>query len=298
MYEVIIVGAGPAGLSAALMLGRCRRRVLVCDSGEYRNYASHALHGFLSRDGISPRELRRLGREQLQQYESVELRQARVVDAALQDGHFVVTLEDGTRLEARKLLLATGVRDELPPLAGIDEFYGRGVHHCPYCDGWELRDQRLAVYGGEQHGRKLALELRQWSVQLTLCTNGPAALSRQERERLRRNDIAVREERIARLEGNEHLERIVFENEETLDCRALFFKGAEHQRSDLAAKLGCDFTQRGAVRTGEYEATAVPGLFVAGDASRRVQLAIIAASEGASAAYAINTALMKEDLQG
>ena len=298
MYEVIIVGAGPAGLSAALILGRCRRRVLVCDSSEYRNYASHALHGFLSRDGISPRELLRLGREQLQHYESVELRQARVVDAALQAGHFAVTLEDGTCLETRKLLLATGVRDELPPLAGIEAFYGRGVHHCPYCDGWELRDQPLAIYGGEQHGRKLALELRQWSAQLTLCTNGAAGLSRQERERLQRNGIAIREERIARLQGNEHLERIVFENGTTLECRALFFKGAEHQRSDLAARLGCDFTQRGAVRTGEYEATDVPGLFVAGDASRRVQLAIIAASEGAAAAYAINTALMKEDLQG
>lgn len=296
MYEVIIVGAGPAGLSAALILGRGRRHVLVCDSGEYRNYASHALHGFLSRDGISPRELLRLGREQLEQYESVELRQARVVDAALQAGRFEVTLEGGTRLETRKLLLATGVRDELPPLTRIEEFYGRGVHHCPYCDGWELRDQPLAIYGGEQHGRKLALELRQWSAQLTLCTNGAAALSRQERERLQRNSIAIREERIARLEGKEHLERLVFEHGETLDCRALFFKGAEHQRSDLAAKLGCDFTQRGAVRSGEYEATNVPGLFVAGGASRRVQLAIIAASEGATAAYAINTALMKEDL--
>jgi thioredoxin reductase len=296
MYEVIIVGAGPAGLSAALILGRCRRKVLVCDTGEYRNFASPAMHGFLSRDGIAPSELLRLGREQLRQYHSVELRQVRVVDAVQQDGHFEVTLEDGIRLETRKLLLATGVCDELPPLAGAEDFYGRGVHHCPYCDGWELRDQPLAVYGGEKHGRKLAVELRQWSTNLTLCTNGQAALSGQERERLRRNGIAIREERIACLEGKEHLEQLVFENGETLPCRALFFKGAEHQRSDLAARFGCDFTKRGAVRTGEYEATNVPGLFVAGDASYRVQLAIIAASEGAAAAYAINTLLMKEDL--
>jgi thioredoxin reductase len=296
MYEVTIVGAGPAGLSAALILGRCRRHVLACDTGEYRNYPSQALHGFLSRDGISPRELLRLGREQLRQYDTIELRQARVVDVALQEGRFEVMLEDRTRLETRKLLLATGVYDELPPLAGAEEFYGRGVHHCPYCDGWELRDQPLAIYGGERHGRKLALELRQWSANLILCTNGPADLSGRERERLRRNGIAIREERIARLEGKEHLEQIVFENGETLPCRALFFKGAEHQRSDLAARLGCNFNRRGAVRTGEYEATDVPGLFVAGDASHRVQLAIIAASEGAQAAYAINTSLMKEDL--
>jgi thioredoxin reductase len=296
MYEVIIVGAGPAGLSAALILGRCRRHVLVCDTGEYRNDASHALHGFLSRDGVSPGELRQLGREQLRQYETVELRRVRAVDAALRERRFEVTLEDGSRLETRKLLLATGVYDELPPLAGAEEFYGRGVHHCPYCDGWELRDQPLAIYGGEKHGRKLALELRQWSANLTLCTNGPAKLPGRERERLRRNRIALREERIARLEGKEHLERLVFENGETLSCCALFFKGAEHQRSDLAARLGCDFTKRGAVRTGEYEATDLPGLFVAGDASHRVQLAIIAAAEGAAAAYAINMSLIKEDL--
>ncbi len=279
-----------------MILGRCRRRALLCDTGEYRNYASHTLHGFLSRDGISPRELLRLGREQLQEYETVELRQVRVVNAVQQERRFEVILEDGTRLETRKLLLATGVYDELPPLAGAEKFYGRGIHHCPYCDGWELRDQPLAVYGGEQHGRKLALELRQWSANLTLCTNSAAELPGQERERLQRNGITVREERIARLEGQEHLEQVIFENGETLACRALFFKGAEHQRSDLAARLSCDFTKRGAVRTGEYEATDVPGLFVAGDASRRVQLAIIAAAEGAEAAYAINTSLMKEDL--
>jgi thioredoxin reductase len=296
MYEVIIVGAGPAGLSAALILGRCLREVLVFDTGEYRNYASQAVHGFLSRDGVSPRELLRLGREQLEQYETVELRQGRVVDAVSQDGHFDVTLEDGTRLQARKLLLATGVCDELPALAGVEEFYGRGVHHCPYCDGWELRDQPLAIYAGEKDDYKLALELRQWSAKLTLCTNGPMQFSEQELGRLQRNGIEICEERIVRLEGQEHLERLILENDKTLTCRALFFNGTKTQRSDLAVKLNCDFTKEGAVRVGEYETTNTPGLFVAGDATQRAQQVIIAAAEGAGAAYAINTALMKEDL--
>lgn len=296
MYEVIVVGAGPAGLSAALILGRCRRHVLVCETGEYRNDASHAMHGFLSRDGISPHELLRLGREQLRPYESVELRRIKVIDATFQEGHFEVTLEDGTRLRTRKLLLATGVRDELPAFAGAEQFYGRGVHHCPYCDGWELRDQPLAIYGEGKDGYRLALELLQWSAKLTLCTNGSVQLSAHERERLGRNNIAICEERIARLEGQEQLEQIVFENGKTLSCRALFFKGPEHPRSDLAARLGCDFTKEGAVGTGEYETTNVPGLFVAGDITFRAQQVIIAASEGAAAAYAINTSLMQEDL--
>lgn len=134
MFEVIIVGAGPAGLSAALILGRSRRHVLVCDSGEYRNAASHALHGFLSRDGIAPAELLRLGREQLRPYENIEVRDIKIVDAIHQADHFEVIADDGTRLTSRKLILATGIVDELPDIAGIEAFYGQGVFHCPYCD--------------------------------------------------------------------------------------------------------------------------------------------------------------------
>jgi thioredoxin reductase len=296
MYDVIVVGGGPAGLSAALILGRCRRRVLVCDAGRPRNAASHGLHGFLTRDGIGPADLLRIGREQLRPYNSVEVREVEVAGARCFDNRFEVTLSDGTRLRSRKLLLATGVVDHLPEVAGIEEFYGRSVFHCPYCDGWEVRDQPLAIYGRGEQGRGLALELTAWSDDLVLCTDGPAGLLAEDLKRLAEHSIAVREDRIARLEGTDGvLERLVFTNGETLARRALFFSAGQHQRSDLAAKLGCEFTDKGAVLTGEYETTNVPGLYVAGDASRLVQLAIVAAAEGAKAAFAINTALLKED---
>ncbi len=298
MFDVIIVGAGPAGLSAALILGRCRRRVLVCDNGHPRNAVAHALHGFLTRDGIEPDELLRIGREQLRQYETVEVRDMTVVDAVRGEESFEVVLEDGRREMARKLLLAGGVVDELPQIDGFAEFYGRGIYHCPYCDGWEVRDAPLAVYGPGKHGERLALELRAWSRDVVLCTHGPADLEEKALLRLARNGIAVREERIARLEGEGgEFARIVFMNGDVLPRRALFFYPEERQHSDLPAKLGCDFTKRGVVRTGEYEETCVPGLFVAGDASRRVQLTIVAAAEGAEAAFAINSALLKEELE-
>lgn len=297
MFDVIIVGAGPAGLSAALILGRCRRNVLVCDTGHPRNAVAHALHGFLTRDGTEPGELLRIGREQLRQYETVEVRDIAVIDAVRKDDTFEMILENGSHITSRKLLLAGGVVDELPTIEGFAEFYGRGVHHCPYCDGWEVRDSPLAVFGPAMHGERLALELTAWSRDIVLCTHGPANLDDETLSRLTRNGVAVREERIARLEGEDgEFARIVFMNGDVLPRRALFFYPEERQHTDLPAKLGCDFTKRGVVRTGEYEETTVPGLFVAGDASRRVQLVIVAAAEGAEAAFAINSALLKEDL--
>lgn len=297
-FDVIIVGGGPAGLSAALLLGRCRRRVLVCDGGSPRNAAAHALHGFLTREGLAPAELLRIGREQLRPYDTVEFRAVEVVDAAAVDGRFEMILGDGGRLCSRKLLLATGVVDQVPAIEGIETLYGRSVFHCPYCDGWEVRDQPLAVYGRGALGRGLALELTAWSHDLVLCTDGPAGLSTDDLGRLSRNSIQVREERIAHLEGRDGvLERVVFTSGEVLRRRALFLGTGQRQRSRLPAKLGCAFTDAGDIQTeGRCEATNVAGLYVAGDASCAVQLAIVAAAEGAEAAFAINTALLREDL--
>jgi len=296
MFDVIIVGAGPAGLSAALILGRCRRNVLVCDAGHPRNIASRALHGYLTRDGIEPAELLRIGREQLHRYTTVQLRSDEVTNARKVGNRFEITVNDEV-VSSRKLLLATGVVDHLPDIEGLKPLYGRSVFHCPYCDGWELRDQPIAIYGREDRGSGLALELTGWSRDLIVCTDGPATLSADDRKQLAGLNIPVREERIKRLEGADGLlERIVFDNGEALPRRGMFFNTGQDQRCDLAETLGCNLTDRGAVRTGEYERTNVPGLYVAGDASRAVQLAIVAAAEGAEAAFAINNALIKEDL--
>ncbi|HKO43688.1 MAG TPA: NAD(P)/FAD-dependent oxidoreductase [Pyrinomonadaceae bacterium] len=297
MYDVIIVGAGPAGLSAALVLGRCRRNVLVCDSGHPRNAASHGLHGFITRDGIEPKDFLRIAREQLSPYETVELRDATVVAGLRENNHFVLTTADGSKIAARKLLLATGVVDELPPVEGLDQFYGTSVFHCPYCDGWEMRDQPIAIFGRGESGSGLALDMTLWSRDLVLCTDGPSELTDEHREKLTQYQIPIREERMVRLEGKDGvLEQIVFDSGEPLARRAMFFSTGWKQHCDLANSLGCQLTEEGCVDTGEYEATSVPGVYVAGDASRMVQFVIVAAAEGAQAAVAINKELMKEDL--
>ena len=294
-YDAIIVGGGPAGLSAALVLGRCRRRVLVCDAGHPRNEPSEGVHGYFTRDCMHPAELLRIGREQLHPY-GVEFRAGVVTEVEPEPGGFRICLEDGTELHSRKVLLATGVRDRLPEIDGLREMFGKSVHHCPYCDGWEWRDQPIAVYARRQTGFGMSLALRTtWTEDVALLTDGPSRLSREQRGELRRFNITIREQRVVRLEGDDGmLRRIVFEKGEPLERRALFLNTGFEQQSPIAKTLGCVFTPKGVLQANRKEQTNVQGIYVAGDASRDVQMVIVAAAEGVKAAKAINEDLQRE----
>jgi thioredoxin reductase len=291
MYDAIIAGGGPAGLSAALILGRSRRSVLLCDNGRQRNLSSDAMHGYLTRDGISPHKFLAIAIEEVAAY-GVEVKNVTVTNARAVDGIFEVRLGDGTVCRGRKLLIATGVRDHLPPISNIVEFYGRSVHHCPYCDGWEHRDERIAVYAKKAGP---ALALKTWSHDIVLFTDGPARLSRGDRDNLAAQAVVVRKEKIARLEGESgRMRGVVFESGEMVERDAMFFSTGQAQACDLATDLGCILNKRGTIDTDRLGMVNVPGLFVAGDATHDVQLVVVAAAEGAKAAFAINVALQNE----
>lgn len=288
MIDAVIAGGGPAGLSAALVLGRCRRRVVLIDGGAPRNASAREIHGYLSRDGIAPDHLLRLGREELERYPSVTYRRGTVVDAERTQARFTASCADGTTMTSRALLLATGVVDQLPAIPGVDELYGKSIFHCPLCDGWEVRDRPLAVYGRGDDALGLAIDLTTWSRDVVWCTHG-APPSADQRSRAVRHAISVRQEPIVKADAapGDSL-RIGFADGVALERRALFFKTGQMERSPLAARLGCEFTAEGTVQTDEHEGTGVPGLYVAGDASHGDQLAIVAAAEGALAAVAIH----------
>jgi thioredoxin reductase len=240
-----------------------------------------------------------LARQQLQRYENVQLLDREVTDITRQSKSlFRIVLGDDRSELARKVLIATGVVDQLPPIARIDEFWGKSVHQCPYCDGWELRGAPVAVYGKRTRGLEMARALTAWTSDIALCTDGRSGFSDEIRTHLQRNGIEVFEERIVELEGKDgQLDALVFDGGRRLPRRALFFDTPCVSRLELARNLGCQITRKGAVRCGQYEATSVPGVFVAGNLIKDVQLVIVAAAEGTRAAFGINRSLTREDFE-
>ncbi|MGE0705204.1 MAG: NAD(P)/FAD-dependent oxidoreductase [Vicinamibacterales bacterium] len=251
----------------------------------------------MTRDGVNPSEFNTLGCRELVPY-NVQWRRVGVSGISRLKAGFRVRLADGTSERTRFVLLATGVVDELPQIAGVEECYGRSVFHCPYCDGWEWRDRRIAVVGRNATGAaKLALSLVTWSPDVVFCTNG-VRLERRMAGRLRRNGVTIRVEPVSRLvHSRGMLERIDFKDSEAEPCDVLFFTTGQHQQNALAMRLGCEFNTRGTVKTGTLSDTCVPGVFVAGDASRDAQFIAVAVGEGLKAAVAINQALQRETLR-
>ena len=291
VFDVLIVGGGPAGLSAALVLGRCRRRVLLCDAGEPRNARARALHGYLTRDGTPPLEFLRIGRDELLEY-GIEPRHAVVTDISRADEGFTVTLATGARVETRTVLLASGVRDVLPTIPGLGECYGISMHHCPYCDGWEVRDKVVAVLGETRSPAGLALSLKTWTDRVLAFTNGRVRVSTTQRRRLEAHAIPLYTSPIAAAEHDDGwIRRLTLVDGTHVACDAVFFTAPQRQQSELASRLGCEFTHRGTVKTDRLGNTCVPGVYVVGDASRDVQFVVVAAAEGAKAGVAIHQAL-------
>lgn len=295
MYDVIVIGGGPAGLNAAMILGRSRRKVLLFDSGEPRNRWARNMNGFLSSDGVNPRDFIQKGRAELAKYE-VEIRDIKVKHATYSKGQFIVNDSEGTVYHSKKLLIATGLKDKLPQVEGIENFYGQSVHHCPYCDGWENRDKAIAVYGKGRDGIGQALAMKNWSSNVTLYTDGTQNLRTQDVELLKRNGVAYNTERIVRLEGEDgQLQFVVTNGGKRHPQDAMFFSTGTEQQSPLGEQLGCEFTSKGVIKTRRLQQSNIPGLYVAGDAARDVQMVIVAAAEGARAGVAINMELQQEE---
>jgi len=293
-HDVVIVGGGPGGLSAALTLGRGRRRVLLCDAGPPRNARAIEVHNFVTRDGTPPSEFRRIARQQLEPYRNVEVRDARVDEIRGERGAFEVRLGE-ERLRARRLLLCTGMIDEMPDLDGFRELWGKSIFQCPYCHGWEVQDQRFGYLATNAEMLSFPLLLRAWSADLVVFTGGKIAVPHELAARFAGAGVRLEDRPIARLVAkDDHLERVELAGGDTIPRDVLF--AHPHQRQvDLVRSLGLALDDAGYVRVDELNReTSLPGVHAGGDLVTPVQAAVLAAASAVHAAAAINRALAME----
>jgi thioredoxin reductase len=303
-YDAVVVGGGAAGLSAALVLSRARRRVAVVDAGEPRNAAAAHMHGFLGSDGLPPAELLSAGREEVAVYGGHFLR-GRVADvvpcgpAGSTRGNrrrFDVLLEEGPALRARRVLVTTGLRDDVPDIPGVRERWGRDLLHCPYCHGWEVRDQPLGVLGDPAEAVAHAQLIREWSPDVVLFPNG-GILTAAQREQLVARAIGIVEGPVARLVvENDRLTGVELESGQVVPRAAVFARPRFVPNDDLLTRLGCATHDNGWVAADAAGRTSVPGIWAAGNAVNPRAQVITAAGEGSAAAIAINNDLVDEDV--
>lgn len=296
-YEVVIIGGGAAGLSAALVLSRARRSVAVVDSGEPRNAPAAHMQGFLSRDGMPPRDLLAAGRDEVQVYGG-DLIAGTVAEVVQGPGSgFRVHLADGRQLHTRRLLVATGLRDELPDIQGVRERWGRDLLHCPYCHGYEVRDEQLGVLGGMPEAVQHALLVRQWSSDVVFFPH-TGTLTAHDREQLVARAIGIVEGNVRRLVvDDDQLRGVELEDGTVVRRTAVFVRPRFTPNADLLVRLGCAVDDQGWVETDAVGRTTVAGVWVAGNAANPRAQVITAAGEGSSAAIALNADLVEEDTQ-
>jgi thioredoxin reductase len=296
-YDAIIVGGSSAGLSAAMVLGRSLRTVLVIDSGRPCNRQTPHSHSFFTRDGASPSELVAIAKEQALAYPTVSLLTDKALNAfRLEDGFEVVT-QKGDRFSTRKLLLATGLEDIMPLIDGFAQCWGKSVLHCPYCHGYEVSNGPIGLLGNGDMGYEFVRLLQNWSKSLTLFTNGPSTLTSEQQRNIAQLNVTVIESPIVRFEHEDgFLSAIQLEDGSLVQMTALFARVPFRQHSDLAQQLGCDLTENGLVSVAEFGKTMVPGVYAAGDNSSLMRQISMAVASGAAAAAFLNKDLIEEDL--
>ena len=295
-FDVIIVGGSYSGLSAAMSLGRALRQVLVIDSGLPCNRQTPYSHNFITQDGEKPAVISAKAKLQVDLYKSIHFYNGLAVEAVKRENGFEISTESGEVFSARKVLFATGVKDLLPEIKGFADCWGISVLHCPYCHGYEVKNERTAIIANGEMAFEYSKLISNWTNDLRLCTNGKSTLTLDQVEVLKKHGITLFEDEIEAFElTNGYVEYIIFKNGEKTAVKAIYMKPPFEQHCTLPEVLGCDLNEQGLLKVDAMQKTNIAGIYASGDCTTQMRSVAIAVSTGSFAGVVINKELIDED---
>jgi thioredoxin reductase len=294
-FDVIIVGGSYAGLSAAMALGRSLRSVLIIDSGAPCNSQTPHSHNFLTQDGSTPGDIAAKARSQVLQYKTVRFLNGLATSGKKNKDLFTIRLDSGESFTSKKLLFATGVSEVFPQIGGFSDCWGISLLHCPYCHGYEVRNEQIGLLGNGDLGFELARLINNWSKDLVLYTNGKATLTAAQTNKLEQHTIKITEKEISHLEhSNGYIEQVVFKDNSRDGLKALFTRPGFKQHCEIPEQLGCEMTEQGYIKVDDFQKTSIYGMYAAGDNTTPFRAVSAAVAAGSKAGAMINKELIEE----
>lgn len=295
-FDVIIVGGSYAGLAAGMALGRALRQVLIIDSGKPCNRQTPQSHNFLTQDGKPPHAIAAAARQQVEKYDTVSFFNGIATNSTKTEKGFEIKAASGETFSAKKLIFATGIQDTMLTLEGYAECWGISVLHCPYCHGYEVRNEKMGILGNGEYGLEFASLISNWTNDLTLFTNGTATLTSEQTAKIRSHAIKITETEIEKLEHtNGHLQQIIFKDGTTTALKALYARSPFEQHCKIPETLGCELTDDGYIKTDTFQKTTVPGVFACGDNTSRMRTVANAVAAGTTAGMMVNKEIILEE---
>ena len=295
-FEVIIIGGSYSGLSAAMSLGRALRNVLIIDSGNPRNKQTPHSHNFLTQDGKTPSQISAIAKEQVSQYKTIKFYSGLAVRGTKTEKGFEIKTEAGDLFYSKKLILATGMRDIMPDIKGFAECWGISVIHCPYCHGYEVKNEKTGILGNGDYGFEFSRLVNNWTKDLTLYTNGKSILTKEQIDKLKKHDIPIVEKKIDGFEhANGQIQNIVFNDTSKTSIKAIYARPVLIQHSDIASQVGCELTEQALVKVDTSQKTTINGVFACGDNSNSSKDIALAVSAGMVAAGTVNKEIIQEE---
>lgn len=294
-YEAIIIGGSYAGLSAGMSLGRSLRKVLIIDSGKPCNRQTPHSHNFITQDGNTPKQIASAAKEQVAKYNSIAFLDDLATAVSKNEKGFAVSTQSGQQFFAKKIILATGLKDNMPAIPGFAECWGITVVHCPYCHGYEVRNVKTGVMGNGDMGAEYAKMIHHWTKEVTLFTNGKSTLTTEQISKLEQHNIPIIETEIESIVHQDgQLQNIVLKDGSTIALKAFYAKAPFVQHTNIAAELGCEFNEQGIIKVDMFQKTNVPGVFACGDNAHPMRSVAMAVAAGNMAGAAANKELIDE----